>query len=513
MIDAITGVMSKNATDPESSEVASLASLPSRAQPVEVRYTQGGGTACFVACSNDANIMYSTGKIRFGDVRKKLCFRFQTLELKEACIANIEQCISNTKTPWGQPNPDSLDVMNAVIDMLESHPPVIAYQVAHPLDELGFMTRLFDMIHKVDGCGGLSGGHDGRYTIPCMCGHDECNKDVWYKDGTKPTSCFGLMHQNCALRYMNIRSVKSGYMIFDYPALNIEGELVNSDTGRLFFVTNSNASCPSQSNPTSYAQLNPLLHGTTIATALVELSTEQREVLATRDHQYYHENAVSVREYQNVRNREAAAVRRELSWQHYVATTGDTTSMSAEQLKQRYQDVDQAMAKFKEKYGHYPFIQVCDAKEVEKGGQMVINRNEDTAFTQRPGAPFKKDDGDNFSRSQLGPFGSGADIEIEIGHKWELPSGRVSRDNETALILYCKKKYPGNTLNQQKVGPNTDIMAKRNNWDNRRRVNVLMLIDLLPALEKGSAKLNPDPVRHMTDVQRLKNYHPSRFFL
>ena len=145
--------MSKRATNPD--DVASFY-LPSLAQPVEVR-DFNSGTACFVASSNDANFKYSTKSIRFGDGNKKLHFRFETLELKQACVASIEQCISNTKTPRGQPNPISLDVMNAVIDMLESHPPVIAYQVAHPLDELGFMMKLFEKIRRVEGCGGFSG--------------------------------------------------------------------------------------------------------------------------------------------------------------------------------------------------------------------------------------------------------------------------------------------------------------------------------------------------------------------
>jgi len=504
--------MSKRATDPD--EVADC-TLPSRAQSVEVRDTQGGGTACFVASSNDANFKHKTKKQSFRDARyqKVLFFRFQTLALKGACVDDIDRVVADAKTPYGHPNPIYEDVMNAVIDMLESHPAVVAYQVAHPLDELGYMMKLLDKIGKVDGCGGFSGDPgQARHTIPCMCGQNDCNEAIFYKEGTKPTAQFGLMKGNCALRYMHVRPSTSGY-IFDYPALNIEEELVNSDIGRLFFVTHANKSCPSYTTPTPYAQLLPFLHRTTIATALVESSTEQREVFATRDLQYYHEN--NVKEIQRERKREAAAAKRAQSWQHYIAKTGDTTSMSAEQLNQRYQDANQAVNKFQQEHdGRNPFIQVCDAKEVENSlGQMIIANKEESAFTQRSGAPFKRDDGENFSRSQIGPFGSGADIEMEIGHRWELPSGRVSRDNETALILYCKENFPGYTLNQVEVGPNTDIMAKRNNWDNRRRVNVLMLIDLLPALVNETAKLNPDPVRHMADVKRLQNHHPPHFFL
>ena len=510
--DLIVKVMSLRATDAD--EVADF-TLPSRSQPIEIRSSQGG-SACFVACHDNSKIKYSTNKqINLRDGYKKLHFRFPNLEVLNACVDGIERCIANTKTPYGHPNPVEADVMNAVIDMLGSHPAVVAHQVAHPLDELGYMMKLLNKISKVDGCGGMIGERkQSRYTIPCMCGHDECNKDVWYKTGPSPSDQFGLMHQSCALRYMNVRSDKSGYMIFDYPALNIEGELVNSDIGRLFFVTYAGASCPNYSNPTSYAQLIPFLHGTAIATALVESSTEKREARASYLMQRYHSNLQDHREYYSTRAREAAAAKRALSWQHYVEMTGDTTSMSEAQVNQRCREIDQAVTKFKQEHeDRNPFIQVCDAKEVEKNGQMIIANKEESAFTQRSGAPFKRDDGENFSRSQIGPFGSGADIEMEIGIKWELPSGRVSRDNETALILYCKKKYPGNTLNQREVAQDTDIMANRKGWDNSNRINLLMLVDLLPALTNGTAKLTPDPVGHMADVQRLKNRHPSRFFL
>ena len=439
-------------------------------------------------------------------------FCFPTEALREVCVDDIDRVIANTKTPRGQPNPVDLDVMNAIIEMLESHPAVVAYQVAHPLDELGYMMKVLDMIRKVDGCGGtiMFGTKSNRrvYTTSCLCGHDECNEDVRYKDSNVPTSQFGLMHPSCALRYMNVRPGPSG-MIFDYPALGVEEELVNSDTGRQFFVTAAGASCPNYNAPTSFAQLLPILHGTAIATALVESSTEKRKAEATRIKQ------LDLREYNTGWQRKAAAAKRDLSWQHYVATTGDTTSMSKEQVDQRCREVDQAIAKFKQKhFGRSPFMQICDAKEIKNSlGQMIIANKEADAFTQRRGAPFKKSDGDNFSRSQFGCFGSGADIEIEIGHKWELPSGRVSRDNETALILYCKKHFPGYTLNQKEVAQDTDIMAKRKNWDNRNRVNLLMLVDLLPALENETAKLNPDPVCHMADVKRLKKHHPPSYFL
>ena len=506
--DTIVKVMSKRATYPD--EVADF-TLPSRAQPIEVRGVAGGGSACFVACYDDSKIKHSTNKVYFRRTQKRLHFRFPTEALREACVDGIDRVIANTKTPRGQPNPVDLDVMNAIIDMLQSHPAVVAYQVAHPHDELGYMMKVLDMIRKVDGCGGtidFGGSMRRMYTTSCLCGHDECNEDVRYKDGTVPTSQFGLMHPSCALRYMNVRPGPSGDMIFDYSALGVEEELVNSDTGRRFFVTSAGASCPTYTAPTSFALLLPILHGTAIATALVESSTEKRKAEATRIKQ------LDLREYNTGWQRKAAAAKRAVSWQHYVATTGDTTSMSKEQVDQRCREVDQAIAKFKQKHGRSPFMQICDAKEIKNSlGQMIIANKEADAFTQRRGAIFKKSDGDNFSRSQFGCFGSGADIEIEIGHKWELPSGRVSRDNETALILYCKKHFPGYTLNQKEVAQDTDIMAKRKNWDNRNRVNLLMLVDLLPALQNETAKLNPDPVCHMADVKRLKKHHPPSYFL
>ena len=511
--DTIVKVMSVQATDP--AEVADF-TLPSRAQPIEARGVANGGSVCFVACYDDSEIKHSTNKVYFRrtdgsgkSIQKKMHFCFPTEALREVCVDDIDRVIANTKTPRGQPNPVELDVMNAIIEMLESHPAVVAYQVAHPFDELGYMMKVLDMIRKVDGCGGTIDFSCPRYFTSCLCGHDKCDKDVRYKDGTVPNPQFGLMHPSCALRYMNVRPGPSGDMIFDYSALGVEEELVNSDTGRRFFVTSAGASCPTYTAPTSFALLLPILHGTAIATALVESSTEKRKAETTRIKQLD-----GKREYNKEWHRRVAAATRAVSWQHYVATTGDTTSMSKEQVDQRCREVDQAIAKFKQKHGRSPFMQICDAKEIENSlGQMIIANKEADAFTQRRGAPFKKSDGDNFSRSQFGCFGSGADIEIEIGHKWELPSGRVSRDNETALILYCKKHFPGYTLNQKEVAQNTDIMAKRKNWDNRNRVNLLMLVDLLPALKNETAKLNPDPVCHMADVKRLKKHHPPSYFL
>ena len=113
----------------------------------------------------------------------------------------------------------------------------------------------------------------------------------------------------------------------------------------------------------------------------------------------------------------------------------------------------------------------------------------------------------------IGPWGSGAPLEVNFVTIPISHHGFMSRGAETDLIRRLKLLFPGLALNQKEVGPDTSIQANNEGWFNGHRVVTVSLVRLKSALNSGMARLAPDRVGHIRDAARLEAEHDSEHFI
>jgi hypothetical protein len=346
--------------------------------------------------------------------------------------------------------------------------------------------------------------------LPCFCEDSACNKRVEMKNNYGEYSSTHSIHRECAKRELNIRTCAvTACKVFDWNAVGLVNENKQSEIGKLFF------------HETGGLRQAALLIGPLIGTSFGYHLMSIREQFLKQLHPVTATGRARINAYQRKRrlqNRLQNRVDVTMSALNLASCENDL--LSKDNIKRMLEEVEQRINVFQSKYGMLPHLFVFDSRA--NADDSGFHRNEHLTWlvsTKRNNCLQRCDDNNVLSRFQTGDvtsfdeyFGRSSRnrIAVQIEFVQKSNCGLISRDLETVIIRYLKSKYPGRTLNQREIGPNTDLIAVQSNVDNSRRKTGVAFIMLQDKLDKDEAKLN---IFFKEDRERLGQYYGDEKFV